>query len=104
MGPVAHARPAPLEPQQYLELQLPLHLIAISVSPGLALVSMAPVSSAQLAPTPQVAQQAACCVPSARLLPQAAIPPATASVMLMGESAPDASYWLHAVTAGQAMY
>jgi hypothetical protein len=85
-GLALHARPAPLEPQQYLQLQLPLHLIALSVSLGLALVLMAPVSSAQLATTPLVAQQAACCVPWARPLPLAALTPATASVTLMGES------------------
>jgi hypothetical protein len=86
MGPALHARPAPLEPQQQLELQLPLHLIAISVSPGLALVLVAPASSAQLAPTPLVAELAACCVPWARLLPQAPLASVAASVMLMGES------------------
>jgi hypothetical protein len=102
MGSAAHARPAPLELQQYLELQLPLHLIAISVSPGLALVLMAPASSAQLAPTPLVAQPAACCVPWARLLPQALLTSVAASVMLMGEYASDAPDLLHAVTAGPA--
>jgi hypothetical protein len=51
---------------------------------------MAPVSSAQLALTPLVVQPVACCVTSARHLPQEAIPPAPASVILMGESAPNA--------------
>jgi hypothetical protein len=65
---------------------------------------MAPASSAQLAPTPLVAQPAACCVPSARHLPQEAMTPAAASVTLMGESAPDApAGCMHAVTAGLIM-
>jgi hypothetical protein len=87
MGPARHARPAPLEPQRLLDLQLPLHLIAISVSPALALVLMAPASSAWLVPTLPVAKPAACCVPSARLLPQAPLTsPTVAYVILMGES------------------